>query len=331
MIHEKYLKKISKKIKSALNFIDTEFEQEKIQKKEPKFYKTKFDLDKPTNHSLQVAKNIRKSERKPAIIIHGVMQRSGTVYLGNLLKSHPDIYAFPNDIWEIPFLRFVDNLTEFENQFFKTYPKNKGKIGKNDFLPLFGSAFIDYLYSLVPEGKQLLLKVPNVRYLNYFYLVFPHETLLLLIRDGRDVVSSTIKTWPNRKFLDVCWEWNNSAQMILGFDAYYRDRRSDYLLAKYEDVLDNPVDFIKKACDCYELDTNKFPFEKLDKLPVVGSSSLQPAGEVTWGQIEKPRNFKPTQHWLSWSEEEKQLFKEIAGQTLIDLGYEKDLNWLNLG
>jgi hypothetical protein len=173
----------------------------------------------------------------------------------------------------------------------------------------------------------MLLKVPNVRYLDYFTSVFPYETLLLLIRDGRDVVNSTLKTWPYKKFSDVCREWDYSAKMIFCFDEHYCNKKNDYLLAKYEDILENPVNFAKMACDRYGLDYQKFPVEKIDELKVVGSSSIQSQGKVTWQAAEKPQDFQSTQRWLKWSSEEKQIFKEIAGQTLIDAGYEKDLDW----
>lgn len=40
--------------------------------------------------------------------------------------------------------------------------------------------------------------MPSVQYLNCFFLAFCHENLLLLMRDGRDVVTSTKQTCPRR-------------------------------------------------------------------------------------------------------------------------------------
>jgi hypothetical protein len=280
-----------------------------------------------SDRALQTAQEIRQAERESAMIIHGVMQRSGTVYVGELMRLHPDLYAYPNEIWEIPFLRFIDKIIDFQKDFLQVYPQNRAKIGEHDFLPLFGSAFIDYLYSWVPEGKRMLLKVPNVQYLNYFFSVFPYESLIILLRDGRDVVSSTLKTWPERQFSEVCYQWSESIKMSLGFDAYYRDRSERYLMVKYEDILDNPVDFIKQTCDRFNLDYKKYPFEKIKELPVRGSSSIKQEGKTTWEPVEKPINFKPTARWQEWSTKQKRTFKKIAGQTLIDAGYSNNLDW----
>jgi hypothetical protein len=111
------------------------------------------------------------------------------------------------------------------------------RIGSNDFLPLFGSSFIAHLHSFVPKGQRMLIKVPNVQYLSHFFSLFPHENLLVVMRDGRDLVSSTIKTWPQKRFSDVCYEWNCSTKMILGFNDYHSDKSDAYLMAKYEDVV----------------------------------------------------------------------------------------------
>ncbi len=313
----RYIKNLKHLLKSAFNLKDDSPSRD---------YTLNFNIGGISEHALQTAKTIRKAERESTIIIHGVMKRSGTVYVGELLRLHPDIYAYPNEVWEIPFLRFVDKIIDFNDNFF-VYKQNVGKIGENDFLPLFGSAFIDYLYSLVPQGKRMLLKVPSVQYLNYFFSVFPYENLLLLIRDGRDVVSSTIKTWSQKKFFDVCQQWNSSARMALSFDAHYRTQTNEYLLVKYEAVVNDPVDFVKKACARFGLDHSKFPFEKIEELPIRGSSSIKQQGKTTWNPIEKPKNFKPIGRWQEWSADEKQTFKAIAGQTLIDACYAENLDW----
>ena len=281
-----------------------------------------------SEYALKVAKRIRNPDRKPAIIIHGTMQRTGTVYVGELIRLHPDIYAYPKEIWEIPFLKFIDLIMMFQDKFFSAYKQNIGKIGKYDFLPIFGAAFIEYLYSEVPEGKQMLLKMPSVRNLKYFFGVFPYENLLLLMRDGRDIVSSTIKTWPQRDFTQVSQQWNDNAQIALNFDNYY-SQKEGYLFSKYEDIIKDKKYFIQKACEEFGLDSEKFPFHKIEELPIRGSStaSVNQQGKVSWNPVKKSENFKPTQRWHSWSEKQKKKFKEIAGEMLIELGYAEDLNW----
>ena len=280
-----------------------------------------------SHRALEVANHIRELERQPAIFIHGTMQRSGTVYTGEILGLHPDLHAYPNEIWEVPFLKFADKLSDFEHEFLTVYPQNKSKIGKHDFLPLFGSSFIRYLHSYLPEGQRMLLKVPNVYYLNYFFTVFPYENLLLLLRDGRDVVNSTIKTWPNSNFEDVCKRWEHNTETILKFVDYQTERADQIFLARYEHIVQNPETFARDLCNHFNLDSEKFPFGKIENLPVRGSSSLKTGEEVTWNPTPKAVSFKTTGKWNDWSTQMKDTFKRIAGQALIDAGYTSDCNW----
>jgi hypothetical protein len=93
-----------------------------------------------SEEALRAARQIR-GERPPTLIIHGVMQRSGTNYTGELLRLHPNIYAYPNKIWEVPFLQLTKDILHTQNHFFRIYIQNTDRIGNKDFLPLCGASF----------------------------------------------------------------------------------------------------------------------------------------------------------------------------------------------
>lgn len=277
--------------------------------------------------ALGAARNLRGNDREPAVIIHGVMQRSGTVFIGELLRLHPHIHAYPNDLWEIPFLGLTGDMLRIQEQFFQRYKQNIGKIAEHDFLPLFGASLIGYLHSLVPQGKRMLLKVPDVSFLSYFPAVFPFEHLLLLLRDGRDVVSSTIRTWPNANFSAVCQRWDHSARLMMEFHRHRQTSGEPCHLARYEEVVEKPEQFVQDACNHFGLDVSSYPFDQISKIPARGSSALQQTGKVTWNPITRPPDFKPVGRWKTWSIRQKKRFKAIAGQTLIDAGYSNTLDW----
>ena len=280
-----------------------------------------------SDHALDTAAVIRGLERKPAIIIHGVMPRSGTVYTGEILRLHPELGAYPNDVWEVPFLELTGDLMEVQEHFFQAYKQNRGKIGNNDFLPLFGASLIAHLYSYLPEGKRMLLKIPDVQYLNFFNVVFPYENIILLMRDGRDVVNSTVRTWPERKFSDVCRLWDYSARMILKYNKDNTDITNRYLSVKYEDVVRDPECFAINVCKHFMLDDKIYPYGRIQDISVRGSSTIKNEGKVTWKAVEKPNNFSSVGCWQNWSIKQKKIFKKIAGQTLIESGYCDDLQW----
>lgn len=283
---------------------------------------------KASREAMEVARVIR-GERPPALIIHGVMPRSGTVYTGELLRLHPDLHAYPNELWEVPFLELTGDILRTQEHFFRAYKQNIGRMGDKDFLPLFGASFMAYLYSFVPPGKRMLLKIPDVQYLNHFYAVFPYETPLLLMRDGRDLVASTVNSWPDRDFGEACQLWNSSARAMLAFQAQHPAQAHRYLAVKYEDVIARPAEFVAAACDSYSLDAGCYPFEQIGALPVRGSSTVENrmSQDISWSPVEKPEDFKSVGHWQGWSERQKSIFKRIAGDALLECGYVGDHAW----
>jgi hypothetical protein len=290
-----------------------------------------FDSAAVDEKALQTARAIRdpkpEMDRGPAIIIHGIMARSGTVYLGQLLRLHPDLYAFPNNIWEFPFLQQTDRALALQENFLWTHEQNFDKIGEHDFLPLFGASLISYLHANTPPGKRLLLKVPSVQYLSRFFEVFPYENLLVLTRDGRDLVQSTIHTWPEIRFSMVCLRYKRAAEMVLACDRRFSKRSTGYWLGRFEDAVLEPQTFVRRTCEHFGLDPEKYPYDRIDEIRVHGSSHLDQKGQVTWESKAKPQAFQPIGRWQSWSAYHKWLFKRIAGNALRDLGYVQDSQW----
>jgi len=235
--------------------------------------------------ALDTARGLRGTDRDGAIVLLGVMPRSGTVYTGELIRLHPQVHAYPYDLWEIPFLELTGDLIAAQEKFFKLYRFNRDKMGQCDMLPLFGAAFLAYLHSGIPTGKTLLIKNPDMAYLRYFPAVFPYERLVLLLRDGRDLVHSTVKTWPEKSFAQTCRLWQRSTRLALEY-AQRCGPGDRCLLAKYEDVVADPRGFVRTLCTTFGLNENSFPFEAIDTLPMRGSSSLKKDGKVSWDPVE---------------------------------------------
>ena len=55
-----------------------------------------------------------RGDHPPALIIHGVLPRSGTVYVGELLRAHPNLHPYPNQIWEMPLLRATPEIQNLQ-------------------------------------------------------------------------------------------------------------------------------------------------------------------------------------------------------------------------
>ena len=281
----------------------------------------------PSDQALRAVERIRNPHRGPALIVHGIMPRSGTVYVGELLRLHPSLYAYPNGVWEFPLLQRTGDILRLQRRFLLTYEQNIGKLGGTDFLPLFAASLMARIHQSVPPGERALLKVPSAQYLTYFWDAFPFEHLLLLVRDARDVVHSTLETWPQLRFSIVCRRWKKAAEMVLAVRETWSEREDGYWLARFEDAVTEPKAFVAKACRRFDLDPQEYPLEAIDAIPVRGSSSLASRRGVSWRPAPKPEGYSPLGHWREWPAWRKFLFKRIAGKALLDLGYCDDLDW----
>ncbi|RMH77423.1 MAG: hypothetical protein D6681_20940 [Calditrichaeota bacterium] len=282
----------------------------------------------PGEHARAVARKIRGENRPPALFLIGITKRSGTVHLGDMLEMHPEVAYYPNKIWEIPFLEASPALDTFWQRFLWLYQDNREKIGGQDYAPLFGAAFLRYLHEYVPPDKRMLLKNPGVAFLNRFYDYFPHEHLLILVRDGRDVVESTRKTW-KIPFVAACRRWKWSARTVLAFHAQHKHRQTGYALVRFEDVITAPQATIQDICQRYGLSAEMYPYERIAKLPIQGSSQMRDhTGKVAyWVKRESKSDFSPIGRWHTWKLWEVALFKAICGQELIALQYAADMRW----
>ncbi len=280
-----------------------------------------------TEHALLTAATIRGVYRPAMIMIHGIMPRSGTVYIGELIRQHPDIYAYPHNLFELPFLQQTGILENLQDKFIWAHRHNVGKIGRFELLPIFGAGLVAYLHQESPREKRVLVKVPSVQYLTHFRVVFPYEQLIILVRDGRDIVHSTLRTWPQLNFLLVCRRWKRAAQMVLAYQDMHSWQKQGYWLARFEDAVYSPESFMREICIRFELDSKRYPWDKLTNLPVRGSSQLATEGKVNWTPVEMPEGFHPIGQWQQWTAFRKSLFKWIAGRELISMGYEQDMRW----
>jgi protein-tyrosine sulfotransferase len=278
--------------------------------------------------ALQAAAAARGNGRGPALIIHGIMPRSGTVYVGELLRRHPELHPYPHHLWELPALLLTADVRRLQQKFLLSYKPNTGKLEEDDFLPLFGASIMAFLNAQAPPTQRVLTKMPSVQYLSHFFSMFPHENVLILMRDGRDVVHSTLRTWHHLNFIQVCLRWNRSARIILSTLEQFRSSgQSGYWVGRYESALAEPETFIREVCRQFQLNEACYPFEEIEKIRVIGSSKLASQDKAIWQHLKRPQNFRPIEYWKNWSPLRKKIFKVIAGQSLLNLGYCHDHHW----
>ena len=113
------------------------------------------------------------------------------------------------------------------------------------------------------------------------YQHFPEAKIICLLRDGRDVVRSLLKTdWAEpgnrRRFGLFCMEWSYLARRVLEYKKTIPE--DHFMVVKYEDLLIEPEENLRNICNFLEEN-----FEER-MLQASGDSGVVPEWEDQWKQ-----------------------------------------------
>ena len=271
------------------------------------------------------------SSTNPIFII-GIRSRSGTNYLSDLLRLHPDCWDMPAPIWEDFLLVHADLLAGYARSTYRHWhhwviAEGMEERLEDKLLQCLGDGLISFLTSRI-RARRLLTKMPGVRNLEYFFKLFPHAHLLLLVRDGRAVAESAVKTAGSRpsitKYESAMRSWARGAKTILRFDQANKNSDFNYLIVRYEDLWRDVEGELPRIFDFLGLDGGTYDFTSATSLPVRGSSVFRGGeAEVQWtSPVEKTADFNPMLHWNHWSQALHERFNWIGGEYLGQFGYE---------
>jgi len=260
-------------------------------------------------------------------IIIGGCPRSGTTLIRALIGMHPEI-ATPKQEYNVLIGinndDILQNILSFSSEEI-TELKNKWKNMVNF------SEHALRLYMQKQRKQYIIVKQPfHILIINELFHYFPNMKFIHIIRDGRDVACS-LRMHPK-------WKMVNGkiipAHNISPFDWCIRRwvtcinlgkkwRESDkYIEVKYENLVNSPVETMQ---DLFQfLHVNMIP--KNDLL----SYYKYEKDEDHYTNIEVGRAIfkKSIGRWKKdMSEDDKEMFKHMAGKLLIELKYEEDMNW----
>lgn len=287
--------------------------------------------------------------RNPCLFIVGC-PRSGTTLLQRMLHHHPQL-AVANDTHFIP--RAIEELApaaarngtgEFDlpltpalvdwvrhyHRFhrFKLSPEHVASAAEH-------STFIGFTSALYSEfakvhGKPLAgEKTPDyVRHLPLLHQMFPHVKTVHIIRDGRDVVLSTLN-WARegkgpRRF--ELWQGDSVAVCGLWWQWQVRQGRRDgqrlgptkYCEVRYEQLVSRPEQTLRAITDFAGL---PFAEEMLDYFKTKPGKTAKPST--------KSHRLPPTPGLRDWRtqmpEQDVEVLEALVGDLLADLGYDRSV------
>jgi len=286
-----------------------------------------------TEKSLKNSKQYRskKIADTEMCFILGIKQRCGTNMLKRFLGLHPECNKL-GPIWEDFVVHYSELLENYVDRLYKRYKlswKVEERIGPPELLlNYFGDAIIKYLKiqnECIPHKTipvSLVTKTPSVKGMHNFFKMFPKARLLILIRDGRAVVESGVKSF-NWNFEDATREWASAAKTIIDFQQKYSKHEYNYLIVKYEDLIADQDKELRKIFSFLNLDAEKYDFSQARSMKVFGSSEISKKdnGKIDWDGEKKTPNFNPLNRWDTWERAKHERFNWIAGKYLSLLDY----------
>jgi len=259
--------------------------------------------------------------------------RSGTTWLGTQLLKHEQ-----NIIWNEPYIGFHLNAGEILSH--PESPDNErpdyffSKKFQKIWMPAYKKFVLTRAYAQAGTlNKNLVIKEPHgAKVAPLLMECFPQSKLIFMMRDGRDVVDSIIDahqrgSWMvDAKPIDTKEQrleilkahskaWSNSMKNT--HYAYQNHHHNLRLMLKYEDLLKNTFEELKKIYDFLKIDITEKELKKIlsnydfEKIPA------SQKGTGKFYRLAKPGGWKD-----SFNDEEVNLMNSIMAEGLRTGGYQ---------
>jgi hypothetical protein len=260
-------------------------------------------------------------------VICGLTQRTGTNYIQDLLCLHPE--CAKSRIPEDYFLYGASNLTAFVEAVEQRWNPRWGLSGADVW-----SAIGRGLCVLMDEGhrpvgqaqasesaRYVVAKTPSTVGIRQMPRLFPAGRLIIVIRDGRDVVESAMRSFDRSLELATA-EWVSSARRVRAFTDEV-GATFPMMILRYEDAVHDCSGVVRRLCSFLKIDPQTYNFEAATSLEVRGSCETRrsPDSRVHWRPVPPERGFSPVGRWKGWPTDQLQRFWDMAGAEMEALGY----------
>ncbi|MBE9062326.1 sulfotransferase [cf. Phormidesmis sp. LEGE 11477] len=168
-------------------------------------------------------------------------ERSGTTLMRSLINAHPNISCGE----ETHFLAGLEGIVGSKWRLMKDYPFEK-EYWYEKIRELFDSFKTEAAHK---QGKlRWGDKTPiYVLKLDFIDALFPDCQVIHMIRDGRDVVASSMDRWGYKRGLSATKRWGKSVRAGQSFGRSVSLER--YIEVKYEELVLDPESTMQSVCE----------------------------------------------------------------------------------
>ncbi len=177
-------------------------------------------------------------------------------------------------------------------------------------------ALSEYLFPVEP-CKLFITTTPYVIGMENVDELFPHVKVIVIIRDGKSVVESGVigGFWRFEEGVEL---WRKSAEIIKCME-----QREGTLIVRYEDLVKAPEDTMDKIFHFLNLSSETYSFERMNQLPVFGSSTNRQNDQFIYETKPKTDSFNPIGRSDSWTPIMHYRFDLKCSELAQHFGYEK--------
>ncbi len=229
---------------------------------------------------------------KEIIFICG-MPRSGTTLIEQIIASHQDV----SGAGELIYLQSI-----VQKIFLEDYSLNKQKIIDQAYSQqnLVQKEYFDFLNSHKFLGKKITDKAPqNFRWIGFMRIFFPNSKIIHCSRDPKDNCLSLFKN--NFASNSMDWSYNQSDigkyyKLYSKLINFWKQKSPSFIHeAKYENIVNNPEEEIKKLIKFCDLDWNPdcLNFHKKSKTPIQTVSVAQARKPIYKTSVNSNSGFAP--------------------------------------
>lgn len=291
--------------------------------------------------------------------------RSGTTLLTRLVRLHPEVHCNyqAHFFTRLPLLQAL--VIDPDVRTWLVRRSNRWNRGR-DLAPVVLRAVADFIMEREARqvnkrivGDKSPNSLLNGQAVTLLHAIYPDARLIFIVRDGRDAVVSH----RFQQFIDVTKhlskaDWRIRQEYIDNSEPFLHGERSlftqkgirqaaegwvknvietermgrqlfaeRYLSLRYEDMVKDPHTEIKRIWKFLGGDTSD------PALDGIIAAEMQHNPDADWQHEKASEIVAPLQKgkqgsWhILFTPREREIFKQIAGKTLIQWGYEKDLDW----